>query len=298
LSITKLSAPLARSAAVTERAGAAATARLSSGLRVADAADDAAGLSVAERLRARYRGAEAASRNVTDAINLLQTADAALGEMNEILQRTRELAVAYRSDALSEDDRGALEEEAGALGDELARLYGATAYNGQALLQGDTLSWQVGSKDVDTIVSALPDLGAVLELDPFTLGASTTTTSGGQPGGRATGWWRRNSATATTTTTITTMNENPIERVDQAIDLVSGARGALGALQNRFEYRLSVLSAVSESHQAAESRIRDADVAADVVTLTRTMIQRRAQQALLAQATGVDRDRVLSLLAA
>ena len=306
---------MARPMAATDRAASAATERLSTGRRVVRASDDAAGLAIAEGLLARHSGLGAAERNVRDGMSAIATADGALAELHAQLQRVRELAVQWANGALGATDRAAIEIEAAEFGAEAARTYEQTAFNGLALLQGSAMALQVGARDADTLVAALPDLVTLLEEDPFTLGGSggssgstgsTGTTGGGTttstPGGKATGYWKKHTpgtppgAPTTPPAPPVTTGMGAIERVDWAIGEVTRHRSSLGAVHSRLEHRLGALGAEREQLAGAESRIRDADIAVEVMTLTRASILRSAQSALLAQAQRADRQRTLALL--
>lgn len=303
---------MARPMAATDHAVSAATERLSTGRRLVRASDDAAGLVIAEGLLARHTGLGAAERNVRDGMSAIATADGALAELHAQLQRVRELAVQWGNGTLSAVDREAIEIEAAGFGAEAARTYEQTAFNGIALLQGSTMTFQSGAGDLDTILAALPDLVTILEEDPFTFGSgstgSTGTTDGetetGAPDGKAVGYWKKTAPGGEPTTTSTTPTSPPattgmgaIERVDWAIGEITRHRSSLGAVHSRLEHRLGALGVEREQLVGAESRIRDADIAVEVMALTRASILRDAQSALLVQAQQADRRRTLALLA-
>ncbi len=303
-----------RRLATSERAVSATLNRLSSGRRIVSAADDAAGLAIAERMRGEGNGALRAQRNVQDGIGAIQTADAILGEVTSILQRTRELAVQYANGSLSATDRAAAQREADALGDEVARLGASARFNGAPLLAGGTLGVHVGPRDGDAIAAALPDLAqfvgeAVFSLDGSGISTTTyvTTTTGGgggssnaggngngnaggngngngNAGGNGSGHGGAVRTVVTPVITFTAPPGPPIARLDAAIGAISEHRASLGAFQNRLEHTLSTLATQHEQMVAAESRIRDADVAAQVVALMRHRLKSQAGQALLAQA--------------
>jgi flagellin len=307
---------MARRAAAADRAMSGTLNRLSSGRRIVSAADDAAGMSIGERLRAQATGSLRAQRNVEDGISLARTADAVLGEVHEMLQRARELAVRYHHGALSSADRTALQAEADALGAEAGRLVAGATFNGVSFLGGGTLSVQVGTGDSDAVWTGLPDVAELLDQDAFYISGAgatitvTVPTSGGgngggngngngngNGGGNGNGWGRGGvSASATissttvsasltvTTTTTTGGTSTPIARIDQAIDAITMYRGTFGAFQNRLEHSLNTLATSHESLVAAESRIRDADMAAEVVALTRNQVKGGVSRAMTAQA--------------
>jgi flagellin len=302
----------------------AALERLSTGLRIRSAADDAAGLGIAERMHSQSAGALRAERNVQDGIGALQTIDSVLGEVHAILQRARELAVQHEHGGLSSSDRAAVQAEATALGNEVARLTAGARFNGIALLSGGELLVQAGSEDADGISASLPDLAQLVAADVFTLSAGASAPGGGGSGssggtgnpnngngnGGANGTGNGNgnggpgppgkgggSTKATPPIVITVPAGPPIARVDAAIDAISQHRSSLGAFQNRLEYARSTLATTHEQLVAAESRIRDADVAAEVVSLARYRLRSEVNRALAAQAH-VDARKALTLLAA
>ena len=291
---------------MSQRTLAATTEQLATGRRIVRAADDAAGLTTAERLLARHNGLAVAERNALDGMNLVRTADGALGQLHDQLQRVRELAVQWSNGTVSASDRAAIETEAAALGEEAARIYETTTFNGIAILQGGTTVFHVGAGDTDAITGALPDLLALLQEDPFTFDQSggttttTTTTTSGTPGGKATGWYKNGGAatktTTTTTTTPATSGMDVMERVDWAIDLLTQHRATMGAIEARLEHSVRALAIEREQLIAAESRIRDADIAEAVTARSRATILGQAQASLLAQAQQLDRRRVLALL--
>lgn len=301
---------MARRAAAADRGVSGSLSRLSSGRRIVTAADDAAGLSISERLRAQATGSLRAQRNVEDGIGLASAADATLGEIQATLQRARELAVRYHHGTLSQADRTALQAEAAALGAEAARLVAGAKFNGFSYLAGGTLSVQAGAGDGDSVSTALPDVAEVLDQDPFAIsGAGATTTApasgnggGGNANGQGNGIGNGNgnggpgngngnatgqittSAASTATTATTAGTPAPIARIDTAISALSVFRGTFGAFQNRLEHALSTLATLHESLAGAESRIRDADMAAEVVALTRNQIVANVSRAMTAHA--------------
>jgi flagellin len=292
---------MARQWRTADRAMSSSLQRLSTGQRIVTAADDAAGLSIAERLKAQSTASLRAQRNVEDGVSLARTADAVLGEVQNMLQRTRELAVTYHHGTLTTADRLALQREADALGAEAARLVRDSKFNGVAFLTGGSLSVHVGSGDPDWVSTALPDVWELLDQDAFyisgagtTITVTDTTTSGTDGNGNANGVGNGNgrgrggsgggSAPTNTTTTTTSGTTAPIARIDQAIGALSMYRATFGAFQNRLEHVLNNLAASHESYVSAESRIRDADMAVEVAALTRNRIRGQAAAALTAQA--------------
>ena len=232
-------------------------ARLSSGLRIASAADDAAGLGISERMRADIRSYGVASRNAQDGISLVQTAEGALGEVSDILGRMRELSMQSANGTLSDADRTTLDSEFQQLVSEVDRIADTTQFNGVDLLDGTNTSIGIqvginGTADDVINVSGADTTAATLGVD----GAITT------------------SATAT----------SMLATIDLAIDSVNSSRGTLGAQQNRLGSTLRSLANVRENTSAAESRIRDVDVAFETADLTRNSILQQAATAVLAQA--------------
>jgi len=245
-------------ATVTERL-AGNFRRLSTGLRISTAADDAAGLAISERLRSQVRSLEQAKRNANDGISMTQTAEGALNEVSSILTRLRELAVQSANGSVSNQDKNTLDEEFQSLVDEVNRIGRSTEFNGVKLLDGSSSSvqFQVGfgtTTGIDTLsVSLTASLSTSLALSSLDIG------SGGD--------------------TSLAMNN-----IDAAINTVSSLRGSLGAVQNRLGSTINNLAVTGENLSAAESRIRDVDVASETADLTRNSILQQAATAMLAQA--------------
>jgi flagellin len=231
-------------------------ARLSSGLRIATAADDAAGLGISERMRAQIRSFTVAGRNAQDGVSLAQTAEGALQETSNILTRMRELAVQSANGTLTTTDRATLDTEFQALISEVDRIAGQTTFNGVALLDGTAtgLSVQVGINASETIAVSLQD--------------ATSSTL----------------AIGTLDVTNVTNANSAITAIDSAIDTVSQARGDLGAAQNRLTSTIASITNTRENLSSAESRIRDVDVALETSDLTRNSILQQAAVSVLAQA--------------
>ena len=250
--------------------------RLSSGMRVNSAKDDAAGLAIAERMNTQVRGMNVAIRNANDAISLSQTAEGALGKIGENLQRMRELAVQSANDTNGATDRTALDTEYKQLADENARVIANTKFNGQELLTGaggtgGVFSFQIGANSSadNQIAITTTDVAAAM-------GANTQ-------GGAAT--LGADAAAARTA----------MDDVDAALTAVNTARSTYGASQNRFDAVISNLQVASENQAAARSRIVDADFASETASLTRGQILQQAGTAMLAQANSLPNN-VLSLL--
>ena len=244
-------------------------ARLSSGLRIASAGDDAAGLGISDRMRAQVRSLNQAGRNAQDGVSLSQTAEASSGETTANLQRMRELAVQAANGTLSSTDRTTLNTEFQALLTEIERVATQTTFNGTAILDGSTssMSIQVGTESGETISVGLVDISrGGLGLSGSTFDLTTVT----------------NASAALNT-------------IDTAIDSVATFRGNLGSSQNRLRSTIRSISATAENLSAAESRIRDVDVASETADLTRNTILQQAAVSVLSQAN-VQPQIALSLL--
>jgi flagellin len=226
--------------------------KLSSGLRINRAADDAAGLVISEKLRGQVRGLNQAVRNAQDGISMIQTGEGALDEVHSMLQRIRELAVQRANGTNDATAQGAIDAEANALVTAIGDIATNTNFNGVSLLSAGTVTFQTGA-----------DAGQTFTLTTTALGAAPDATS--------------------------------IAAVDTAIDAVSTQRGAFGAAQNTLEHTVNSLSVAAENFAASESRIRDLDVAAEMVNFTKTQILQQAGVAILAQANQAPQS-VLSLL--
>ena len=228
--------------------------KLSTGLRITKAGDDAAGLAVSEKMRAQIRGMEQAERNVQDGISMVQTAEGALEEAGNIAQRMRELGVQAGNDTLSDDDRTKVKEELTQLQDEMKKISEETKFNGKKLLNtAGTFTIQAGANS-ETRKIATADLSSIAN------GLSTITISS------------------------SSQAQSFVENVDKALTSINDARSALGAMQNRLEYTANNLTTSTENLTAAESRIRDVDVAKEMVTLSKLNILNQASQAMVSQA--------------
>ena len=243
--------------------------RLSSGLRISQASDDAAGLGISERMRSQIRSLAQAGRNAQDGVSLVQTAEGALNEVNNNLTRMRELAVQASNGTLSSGDRATLDVEFQALVSEIDRVASQTTFNGVNLLDGTTTqaSIQVGVNAGETITIGLSATDATtLSINGGSFNVTTDTNASG--------------ALAT---------------IDAAITTVTNARGNLGATQNRLNSTISSIANARENLSAAESRIRDVDVAFETADLTRNTILQQAAVSILGQAN-VQPQLALSLL--
>ncbi len=262
-----------RNTSVTQSSLATSMQRLSSGLRVNSAKDDAAGLAIAERMNAQVKGMNVAIRNANDGISLAQTAEGALGKIGENLQRMRELAVQAANDTNSTTDRTALDNEFKQLAEENKRVIDNTKFNGQALLTGTPASFEfqvgAGTSGDNQISIATTDIAT----------AMGTNTQG----------------TAATLGTDATTARTAMDDIDAALDEVNSARSTFGAAQNRFDAVISVLQVSAENQSAARSRIMDADFAAETANLSRAQILQQAGNAMVAQANQLPQQ-VLKLL--
>ncbi len=232
---------------------------LSTGLRIATAADDSAGLAISERLRAQIRSLAQAERNANDGVSLVQTGEGALNEVSNILVRLRELAVQASNGSVSNNDKDTLQEEFSALVSEVNRIAKSTEFNGIHLLDGSvtTASFQVGIGTDSSInqisVSLSPALSTSLGLSTLNIGSTGDTSFA-------------------------------ISQIDSAINTVSQLRGDFGAIQNRLASTIANLGSTRENLSAAQSRIRDVDVAYETAQLTRNSILQQAAISILGQA--------------
>jgi flagellin len=237
--------------------------RLSSGYRINRAADDAAGLAISEKLQGQITGLDQAQRNAQDAVSLVQTAEGSLNEVHSMLQRVRELAVQYKNGSLSTNDRAAIQSEVNMLASEIERIGQSAQFNGINLLNSSqTISFQVGAEDGEIITVTMVSLGSVANAAVFALNAA---------------------------------NSSDISEIDAAIDGISAQRAQFGAVQNRLEHTLSNLSVYEENLQSSESRIRDVDMASEMVNFTKLQILQQSGTAMVAQANQLPQS-VLQLL--
>jgi len=258
---------------LTGTAGKAAKAmeKLSSGYRINRAADDAAGLAISEKMRAQVGGLAQAQRNAQDGVSLVQTAEGSLNEVHSMLQRVRDLKVQYENGTLSTEDKSAIVAEVKQLASEISDIGDKTEFNGIKLLDGTggsggTVSFQVGANAGETISVTTVDIA----------GASGTAEVDG-------------------VTDTTTWEAVSLSDIDDAIENISTVRSDFGAVQNRLEHRLNNLATYQENLVAAESRIRDVDMAQEMVSFTKLNILQQAGTSMLAQANQAPQN-VLSLL--
>ncbi|MDX1250733.1 MAG: flagellin FliC [Gammaproteobacteria bacterium] len=245
--------------------------RLSSGLRVNSARDDAAGLAIAERMNSQVKGMNVAIRNANDAISLAQTAEGALGKVGDSLQRMRELAVQSANASNSAGDRANLQAEYSQLSAEVTRVLTGTKFNGTDLLStAATLTFQVGANNVAT--------------DQISVATTNMTSGAGVT-----------AAVAANISTSQATAQAAIDNLDTAIGEITTARSTFGAAQNRFDSVISNLRVASENQAASRGRIMDADFAMETASMTRAQILQQAGTAMLAQANALPNN-VLSLL--
>ena len=248
--------------------------KLSSGYKINRAGDDAAGLAISEKMRAQITGLDVAQDNAQDGISLVQTAEGALTEVHDMLNRMYELASKAENGTLNDTNRGEVDKEIQELKKEINRIAETTKFNGITLLNGDGAG--AGATSVNLKIGAGPDA------------ANTLTVSVSAAGTTALGVQGINATTAADAT-------NALEDIEAAIDIVSGIRGTLGANQNRLEHTINNLSVTEENLTNAESAIRDTDVADEMMAYTKNNILIQSAQAMLAQANQVPQG-VLQLL--
>ncbi|MGE7622500.1 flagellin [Viridibacillus sp. NPDC096237] len=240
--------------------------KLSSGYKINRAGDDAAGLSISEKMRGQIRGLDMASKNSQDGISLIQTTEGALNEVHSILQRMRELAVQASNDTNVDADRNAIGDELAELGKEITRIKSTTEFNTMTLLDGKTgdngkVSLQVGANKDQAMTVDFTTKGIDLTDVETNVGKLTKTDV-----------LDHKTASAL------------IETINTELESVSAGRSLLGATQNRLEHTINNLGAASENLSASESRIRDTDMAAEMMAFTKNNILTQAAQSMLAQA--------------
>ncbi|MDP1382062.1 flagellin Hag [Priestia megaterium] len=263
--------------------------KLSSGLRINSASDDAAGLAISEKMRGQVRGLDQAARNAQDGISVIQTAEGALGETHDILQRMRELAVQSSNDSNTDADRGEIQKEVNQLAKEVTRIANDTEFNTKKLLTGavdssnttnvtdaDSMTFQIGANAGQSINLDIKAMDAV------SLGVAGTDTSNAVAAGTA------DTAKAVTNDGIDVSSKasasTAITAIESAIEKVSAERSNLGAHQNRLDHSINNLNTSSENLTAAESRVRDVDMAKEMMEQTKNSILAQASQAMLSQA--------------
>ena len=261
-----------RQLGITTSAQAKSTEKLSSGYKINRAADDAAGLSISEKMRSQIRGLNKASSNAQDGVSLVQTAEGALNETHSILQRMNELATQAANGTNTTVDRSAIKAELDQLTSEIDRIQSTTQFNTMNLLDGtfsgatNKMKLQVGALSGQSIDFSIANMCATKIGLKTNLSVSTFTKAGSY-----------------------------MKSVQDAIEVVSKQRSAMGAIQNRLEHTIANLDTTSENTQSAESRIRDTDMASEMVTYSKNNILAQAGQSMLAQANQSTQG-VLSLL--
>ena len=261
-----------RQLGITTSAQAKSTEKLSSGYKINRAADDAAGLSISEKMRSQIRGLNKASSNAQDGVSLVQTAEGELNETHSILQRMNELATQAANGTNTSVDRSAIRAELDQLTSEINRIQSTTQFNTMNLLDGtfsgatNQMKLQVGALSGQSIDFSIANMCATKIGLKKTLSVSTFTKAGSY-----------------------------MKSVQDAIEVVSKQRSAMGAIQNRLEHTIANLDTTSENTQSAESRIRDTDMASEMVTYSKNNILAQAGQSMLAQANQSTQG-VLSLL--
>ena len=256
-----------RQLGITSGAQAKSTEKLASGYKINRAADDAAGLSISEKMRSQIRGLDKASTNAQDGISVVQTAEGALNEVHSILQRMNELATQAANDTNTSVDRSAIKAEIDELTSEIGRISSTTQFNTMNLLDGSftNKNLQVGALSGQAIAISISSMSAT-SIGVNGLKVSSFTSAG-----------------------------NSMKKIQSALDIVSTQRSKLGATQNRLEHTIANLDTTSENTSAAESRIRDTDMAKEMVTYSKNQILVQAGQSMLAQANQSTQG-VLSLL--
>ena len=256
--------------------------RLSSGLRVNSAKDDAAGLAIAERMTSQVRGMSTSIRNANDGISMAQTAEGALGKVSDSLQRMRELSVQAANATNSDSDKNSLDKEFGELAKEIQRVLGGTSFNGQHMLGADAKAFQFQ-------VGANTSSNDAIDITSTNLTTDATITS--VAGTDNTGAGRAVIDSTATAASIKTV----IDNIDLAISTVSDQRAVMGASQSRFDSVIANLQSSVENQTAARSRIMDTDFAAETANLSRSQILQQAGNAMEAQANQLPQQ-VLTLL--
>jgi flagellin len=266
-----------RNLTATANSAAKSMERLSSGYRINRAADDAAGLAISEKMRGQIGGLAQAQRNAQDGVSLVQTGEGALKEVHSMLGRIRELKVQHANDTLNEADKASIVNEVTSLQSEIKDIRGNTEFNGIKLLNGDktSVSLQVGANGGEQITITAKDIFASAGGSTSGMAAVSKVTSA--------------SAGANSFATLS------IKQIDDAISEISSKRADFGAVQNRLEHRLNNLSTYQENLVASESRIRDVDMASEMVNFTKLQILQQAGTSMLAQANQSSQS-VLSLL--
>jgi flagellin len=264
-----------RNAATNNISLASSLQRLSSGLRVNSAKDDAAGLAIASKMDAQARGMNVAVRNSNDGISLVQTAESGMSVIGDMLQRMRELSVQATNGTNTSGDLVALNQEYGQLYSEILRTTSSVEFNGTSLLNTtNSFDFQIGANSAQTLTISASDISITAGLSSISAVAASA---------------------LTTATNGASANSANIVAIDSAISSINGSRAILGAVQNRLNYTISFLQSASENQQAARGRIMDADFAVETANLSRAQILQQAGTAMVAQANQLPQG-VLALL--
>ena len=262
-----------RNLTASSNAVATAMKRLSSGLRINSAADDAAGYAIAQGLTSQVNGFDQASRNVSDATSMVQTASGALNNIQSMLQRVSELAVQYNNGDLSSADQSNIQSEVNQLTQEIARQQGSVQFNGLNLLDGSAgasgvgVTFQVGPQSSDTLTVSFANV------------ENTALTS-------ANGFTGAFSATGTPSTVfdLATLGSAAVSDINAAINAISTMASTLGAVQNRLQYTSTAISVTEENMSSSLSHIQDVDMASEMTKMTQQQVLQQAGTAMLAQA--------------
>jgi flagellin len=239
--------------------------RLSSGLRINNAADDAAGYAISQGLTSQVNGLDQAGRNVGDAVSMVSTAESSMNNIQSMLQRMRELAVQYQNGSLQASDKTAIQGEVDQLTNEIQRQRGAVSFNGQNLLDGTAgtsgvgVTFQVGANATDTLTASFGDIQSSLNV-----GFDWTSTG--------------------SVFSLASLGASALADLDTAIQSVSSHAATLGAVQNRLQYTSDAISVTETNLSASNSRIKDVDMASEMTTMTQDQILQQAGTAMLAQA--------------
>jgi flagellin len=250
--------------------------RLSSGLRINNASDDAAGYAISQGLTSQVNGLDQANRNVGDAVSMVQTAESSMNNIQSMLQRVRELAVQYQNGSLQSSDKTAIQGEVDQLTSEIKRQRGAVQFNGQNLMDGTAgtagvgVTFQVGANAADTLTASFGDIESQM----------------------STGF---NWASTGSVFSLASLGSAALADLDTAIQNVSGQAATLGAVQNRLQYTADAISATETNLSASNSRIKDVDMASEMTKMTQEQILQQAGTSMLAQANSAPQ-MVLKLL--
>jgi flagellin len=268
-----------RQLTTTSSAAAKSMEKLSSGYRINRAADDAAGLAISEKMRGQIGGLAQAQRNAQDGISMVQTAEGALTEVHSMLQRVRDLKVQFNNGTNSSDDQDAIAAEVAQVAQEIGNIVTQTTFNGTSVFGTGTFTFQAGANDGETVVTSAANLSTAI----------------GTAGNGGVQEITNLSTTTLAKAALTNGAVSTIATIDNAIKNVSTARANYGAVQNRLEHRLNNLATYQENLTASESRIRDVDMAKEMVNFSKYQILQQAGTSMLAQANQAPQG-VLSLL--